>query len=357
MALIQIKRGLAAGIPALLDGEPGFTTDTHQLYVGMGGANYLVGGPHTHTTADITDFAAAVSSAVNAAIAAHTSDTDPHPQYLNNARGDARYAPLGGGGTTYTADEATLHLADTQFSILAHGVGNGQLRQSAGLSVLGRGPSTAGDVADLTAANDGEVMRRSGAAVGFGAVDLAGANSVGGILPAAKGGTGVGTLTAHGVVIGQGAAAHTATTAGLAGQPLRSGGPSADPSFSFIAGEMLASGRIGTDEATTSATGAELATPDDITIDTKVTSNIFIFVFLETYNSSAAAIHGFSIRFNGSTVGSTVLTAAAVNTVYQMIGMAFVDNVASGNKIIDLIYSTNAGTSRWRSRYIVCFRR
>jgi hypothetical protein len=357
MALIQIKRGAAAGIPALADGEPGFTTDTHRLYVGMAGVNYLVGGPHTHTTADITDFAAAVSSAVNAAIAAHAADPNAHGDFLTQGEADALYEPIGGGGTAYTADEATLHLAGTQFSILAHGVGNGQLRQSAGLSVLGRGPSTAGDVADLTAANDGEVMRRDGAAVGFGAIDLANNNAVHNALPAAKGGTGLDTLTTHGVLIGQGTSAVAVTTAGLAGQPLRSGGPSANPAFSFMAGELLVSGKIALDEATTSATGAELATPDDITIDTKVTSNIFIFVFIETYNSSAAAIHGVTIRLGGAAVGSTGLTVGLVNTFYQVIGMAFVDNVAAGNKIIDLIYSTNAGTSHWRNRYIVCFRR
>jgi hypothetical protein len=159
------------------------------------------------------------------------------------------------------------------------------------------------------------------------------------------------------VLIGQGTSAVAVTTAGLAGQPLRSGGPSANPAFSFMAGELLVSGKIALDEATTSATGAELATPDDITIDTKVTSNIFIFVFIETYNSSAAAIHGVTIRLGGAAVGSTGLTVGLVNTFYQVIGMAFVDNVAAGNKIIDLIYSTNAGTSHWRNRYIVCFRR
>lgn len=41
---IQFYRGAAAGIPTLADGEPGWTTDTFQLYVGEGGANHLVGG-------------------------------------------------------------------------------------------------------------------------------------------------------------------------------------------------------------------------------------------------------------------------------------------------------------------------
>jgi len=41
--LLKIKRGLAAGLPALTDGEPGWTTDTFKLYVGQGGVSKLVG--------------------------------------------------------------------------------------------------------------------------------------------------------------------------------------------------------------------------------------------------------------------------------------------------------------------------
>lgn len=47
----------------------------------------------------------------------------------------------------------------------------------------------------------------------------------------AGGGTGAVTLTSHGVLIGQGTSAVTATAAGTAGQLLKSGGASADPSY------------------------------------------------------------------------------------------------------------------------------
>jgi hypothetical protein len=40
---ITLKRGLAAGIPALAEGEPGFTTDTKRLYVGSATGNILIG--------------------------------------------------------------------------------------------------------------------------------------------------------------------------------------------------------------------------------------------------------------------------------------------------------------------------
>lgn len=45
---------------------------------------------------------------------------------------------------------------------------------SAGLSVVGRSANTTGSVADITAANDAEVLRRSGTSIGFGTVATAG---------------------------------------------------------------------------------------------------------------------------------------------------------------------------------------
>lgn len=50
----------------------------------------------------------------------------------------------------------------------------------------------------------------------------------------ANGGTGVATLTAHGVLIGEGTSNVAVTSAGLALQPLLSGGASADPSFNAM---------------------------------------------------------------------------------------------------------------------------
>lgn len=55
-----------------------------------------------------------------------------------------------------------------------------------------------------------------------------------GIVPVANGGTGVSTLTAHGVVVGEGTSTVAVTSAGSAGAPLVSGGASADPSFTTL---------------------------------------------------------------------------------------------------------------------------
>lgn len=69
---------------------------------------------------------------------------------------------------------AGLDLTGTQFSVETNGITNAMLRQSAGLSVIGRSANTTGDVADITAASDNEVLRRSGTSIGFGSVATGG---------------------------------------------------------------------------------------------------------------------------------------------------------------------------------------
>ena len=53
-------------------------------------------------------------------------------------------------------------------------VTDAMLRQSAGLSLLGRAGNSTGNVADIAAANDNEVLRRSGTSIGFGTVATGG---------------------------------------------------------------------------------------------------------------------------------------------------------------------------------------
>ncbi len=53
-------------------------------------------------------------------------------------------------------------------------IGDTKLRDSAALSVIGRSANSTGDPADIAAANDGEVLRRSGTTLGFGQVGTTG---------------------------------------------------------------------------------------------------------------------------------------------------------------------------------------
>lgn len=62
----------------------------------------------------------------------------------------------------------------TGSNLVTNTVGNSQIRQSAALSVVGNSTNSTANVADMTAASDGQVLRRSGTAVGFGTVATAG---------------------------------------------------------------------------------------------------------------------------------------------------------------------------------------
>ena len=97
---------------------------------------------------------------------------------------------------------AGLDLTGTQFSVETNGITDSMLRQSAGLSVIGRSTNSTGNVADITAASDHQVLRRSGTAVAFGAIDLAQGNSITGTLPVASGGTGQTSYTNGELLIG-----------------------------------------------------------------------------------------------------------------------------------------------------------
>lgn len=77
-------------------------------------------------------------------------------------------------GNTITADVRTNSISNSLF------------RQSAALSVVGTAGNATANVADITAASDFQVLRRSGTSIGFGAINLASSNAVTGILPIAN---------------------------------------------------------------------------------------------------------------------------------------------------------------------------
>lgn len=109
-------------------------------------------------------------------------------------------------------------------SVATNGITDTLLRQSAGLSVIGRSTNTTGNVADVAAASDHQVLRRSGTAVGFGSVALNQAAAVTGTLPVGNGGTGATTLTANNVILGNGTSAVGFVAPGTTGNLLTSNG-------------------------------------------------------------------------------------------------------------------------------------
>jgi len=69
-----------------------------------------------------------------------------------------------------TGDTATV----SEVMLASNSVTNTKLRDSAGLSVIGRSTDSSGDPADIAAATDGHVLRRAGTALGFGTIASAG---------------------------------------------------------------------------------------------------------------------------------------------------------------------------------------
>lgn len=87
-------------------------------------------------------------------------------------------------------------------TIAANAVSDAKFRQSAGLSIPGRSTNTTGNIADITAATDGNILRRSGTSLGFGTINLASANAVGSsVLAVTNGGTGLATAGTAGQVL------------------------------------------------------------------------------------------------------------------------------------------------------------
>lgn len=68
--------------------------------------------------------------------------------------GDKGDITVSGSGSTWTIDAAAIT--------------DGKLRNSSGLSVIGRSSNTSGTPADIVASTDGHVLRRSGTSIGFG---------------------------------------------------------------------------------------------------------------------------------------------------------------------------------------------
>lgn len=134
----------------------------------------------------------------------------------------------------------------------------------------------------------------------------------------AGGGTGVSTLAAHGVVIGEGTSAVAVTGAGTAGQVLTSNGASADPTFQAPSSAAVVQ--------TTTSTG----TQNDLTLTTGVT-------LLRCNNATLLTINGFAAGTDGQRVVVESVGAGIVSFAHQNAGSA------TANRLIN--FATSAATS------------
>jgi len=98
-------------------------------------------------------------------------------------------------------------------------ISDAKLRTSAALSVIGRSANSVGNVADIVAGSDYNILRRSGASIGFGTIDLSQSGAVGAsVLSITNGGTGSATKNFWSI-----SGSTTITTPTLVGNPYFNG--------------------------------------------------------------------------------------------------------------------------------------
>lgn len=94
------------------------------------------------------------------------------------------FSRWGGQSMTFSGGDVTgSGFSPVTLTIVSNSVTDAKLRQSSALSIIGNATNSPANVADISAASDGQVLRRSGTALGFGALNLASGNAITGILP------------------------------------------------------------------------------------------------------------------------------------------------------------------------------
>lgn len=96
--------------------------------------------------------------------------------------GDKGDITVSASGATWTVDNSTITYAKMQ-------------NAAGGTRIIGRSAASAGGLNEIVFTADGQVLRRAGGTLGPGAVDLADADAVTGVLPTANGGSLSGTYT------------------------------------------------------------------------------------------------------------------------------------------------------------------
>jgi hypothetical protein len=218
--------------------------------------------------------------------------------------------------TTITGD-VTINGTGTT-AIGSNKVSDAMIRQSAGLSVIGRSANSTGNVADITASTVDTVLRYSGSTIGFGAINLSSTNAVTGTLAVGAGGTGTSAITAGGVVY----MGSTAATGLQALSPV-------------AANKHLVSTGTGTSNYPTWST-ATIAT-------TYAAGNILYASATDTVGGLATS--GTSALVSNSTGIPTWTSGATANRVLRTDGSAITfAQVALGTDVSGTLASTNGGT-------------
>jgi len=183
----------------------------------------------------------------------------------------------------------------TVLTIPANTITNAMLRDSAAVSVIGRSANSTGDPADIAIATNGQVLARVADAV------------------AAK----------------------------------------------FVAGEIIGSSYVATDQSTTSTTLADLATADSVTFTLESAQDVFIWYLANVYQSTAGANCRDIVDIDGTDEATSQIdfTAAAANSGAADAWVFKKAALGSGSHTIKVQHAAvGGGTAHWRNRSVVVMR-
>lgn len=265
-------------------------------------------------------------------------------------------ADAGGSVTSVTLNSFLNTLATSgSVNLASHVSGDlpySNLAQGSALSVLGVTGNAIADNASIVAGTDHQVLRRSGTSVGFGAINLAQANAVTGILDETNGGTGQ-SLYAVGDLLYADTTTSLARRAAVAsGSVLKSAGVSTAPIWGTLSTSDLTDGaniaHINATETisavwtfnTLPESGVAPTTGNQLTNKTYVDG---LFQGVRDYKESVrvASTANVTVTYNatGGTSARGQITAAP-NTLNGV-------SLASGNRILLKNQSTGAQNGIW----------
>lgn len=175
----------SAGMFTWLTAGSGLTISGDTISVTAIGAGDVI-GPASATSDAIVIFDGATGKAIKNSLAIIDGSGNLTATNISGTNTGDQIITLTGAVTgSGTSSFATTLENDavTTINILDNSVTNAKIRQSAALSIIGNSTNSTANVADITAASDHQVFRRSGTSLAFGAVNLASSNAVTGNLP------------------------------------------------------------------------------------------------------------------------------------------------------------------------------
>lgn len=195
--------------------QPSFSNISGTATVSQGGTGATTFTAHGILLGEGTSAVVSTAAMTDAQLLIGQSGADPLPKSVS---GDVTISTLG--GTAIGNNKIT----------------DAMIRQSAGLSVIGRSASTTGNVADITGTAD-QVFRiaAAGDSTGFGSIDLSASAAIGAsILGGANGGTGNSSYTIGDILYASGSTALSKLADVATGNALISGGVATAPSWGKI---------------------------------------------------------------------------------------------------------------------------